>query len=318
MWSRSSPGSGWCTSMPARPSRCRSTTLDRPHRAARRRDVGAPRAGGPPLRRAARELLGLRRARAPVEARARRAAGRDLPHPRPGQGGRGGRRRPRAAGARRAGDHQLHRSDPRVDGGRARAARRPLRRRSRPHRDRPAGGRPRDLQPGRTGGPGGRARALDLDDRPALLFVGRIQPLKGARLAVKTLAALEDPRAVLLVVGGPSGAAGTAELEALHGLARSLGVFDQVRFVPPQPHERLATFYRAADVCLVPEPHGVLRARRARGRRVRHAGRRRRRRRPALPRRRRQHRVPRRRPGPGRLRGPGRRCSCRMRISRAR
>ncbi len=105
------------------------------------------------------------------------------------------------------------------------------------------------------GGPGAReaARAaLDLDDRPALLFVGRIQPLKGARLAVKTLAALGDPRAVLLVVGGPSGVAGTAELEALHGLARSLGVFDQVRFVPPQPHERLATFYRAADVCLVP------------------------------------------------------------------
>lgn len=104
-------------------------------------------------------------------------------------------------------------------------------------------------------GPGARAAAraaLDLDDRPVLLFVGRIQPLKGARLAVRTLAALNDTRAVLLVVGGPSGPAGTAELEALHRLARTLGVLDQVRFVPPQPHERLATFYRAADVCLVP------------------------------------------------------------------
>jgi D-inositol-3-phosphate glycosyltransferase len=103
--------------------------------------------------------------------------------------------------------------------------------------------------------PDGRAAAraaLDLDDGPALLFVGRIQPLKGARLAVRTLAALDDPRAVLLVVGGPSGAAGAAELEELHRLARSLGVLDQVRFVPPQPHERLAMFYRAVDVCLVP------------------------------------------------------------------
>ncbi len=103
--------------------------------------------------------------------------------------------------------------------------------------------------------PGGRAAAraaLDLDDGPALLFVGRIQPLKGARLAVRTLAALDDPRAVLLVVGGPSGLAGAGELEELHRLARALGVFEQVRFVPPQPHERLATFYRAVDVCLVP------------------------------------------------------------------
>lgn len=106
-----------------------------------------------------------------------------------------------------------------------------------------------------SGGAGGRAAAraaLDLDDRPVLLFVGRIQPLKGARLAVRTLAALDHPRAVLLVVGGPSGPDGPSELEELHRLARSHGVLDQVRFVPPQPHERLATFYRAADVCLVP------------------------------------------------------------------
>ena len=54
------------------------------------------------------------------------------------------------------------------------------------------------------------------------------------------------------MVGGPSGPEGSSELEALHRLARELGVLDQVRFVPPQPHERLATFYRAADVCLVP------------------------------------------------------------------
>ena len=105
------------------------------------------------------------------------------------------------------------------------------------------------------GGAGGRAAAraaLDLDDRPVLLFVGRIQRLKGARLAVRTLAALNNPQALLLVVGGPSGSDGPSELEELHRLARAHGVLDQVRFVPPQPHERLATFYRAADVCLVP------------------------------------------------------------------
>jgi D-inositol-3-phosphate glycosyltransferase len=94
--------------------------------------------------------------------------------------------------------------------------------------------------------------ALDLGDHPTLLFVGRIQPLKGADLAVRTLAALDHPRAVLLVVGGPSGADGPAELERLHRLVREHDLTGRVRFVPPQPHERLATFYRAADVCLVP------------------------------------------------------------------
>jgi D-inositol-3-phosphate glycosyltransferase len=88
-------------------------------------------------------------------------------------------------------------------------------------------------------------------ERPVLLFVGRIQPLKGADLALGCLAEL--PEAVtLVVVGGPSGADGPAELERLHALACTLGVADRVRWVPPQPHEALADWYRAADVCLVP------------------------------------------------------------------
>ncbi len=103
--------------------------------------------------------------------------------------------------------------------------------------------------------PGDRGRArreLGLEDRPTLLFVGRIQPLKGADLAVETLAALDDPRAVLVIVGGPSGEHGEHELARLHDLTHELGVARQVRFVEPQPHHRLPAFYRAADVCLVP------------------------------------------------------------------
>jgi D-inositol-3-phosphate glycosyltransferase len=94
--------------------------------------------------------------------------------------------------------------------------------------------------------------ALGLTDGTALLFAGRLQPLKGAGLAVRTLAELDDPGAVLLIVGGPSGPDGETELARIHGLVRSLGLTNQVRFVPPQPHERLARFYRAVDVCLVP------------------------------------------------------------------
>jgi D-inositol-3-phosphate glycosyltransferase len=107
-------------------------------------------------------------------------------------------------------------------------------------------------------GPGDRRqarRALGLlDTGPLLLFVGRIQPLKGAAVAVGTLASLrhDHPDARLVVVGGPSGPQGEAEVERLAALVDALDLGSRVSFVPPRPHELLSTYYRAADVCLVP------------------------------------------------------------------
>jgi D-inositol-3-phosphate glycosyltransferase len=95
-------------------------------------------------------------------------------------------------------------------------------------------------------------RALRLGEGPVLLFVGRIQPLKGVDLAVEALARLEAPRATLLVVGGPSGPEGEDELMRMHALVEDLGLESRVRFIPPQAHETLATYYQAADVCIVP------------------------------------------------------------------
>jgi D-inositol-3-phosphate glycosyltransferase len=87
---------------------------------------------------------------------------------------------------------------------------------------------------------------------PVLLFVGRIQPLKGLDVAVQALAELDDPDAVLVVVGGASGVGGQAEYERIVKLAAALGVTERVRFADPQPHYMLSTFYRAADAVLVP------------------------------------------------------------------
>jgi len=107
-------------------------------------------------------------------------------------------------------------------------------------------------------GPGDRdqaRRALDLPRRgPLLLFVGRIQPLKGVSVAVCSLHALsrDHPDANLVVVGGPSGPQGEAEVERTFALVGELGLEDRVIFVPPRPHELLSTYYRAADMCLVP------------------------------------------------------------------
>jgi D-inositol-3-phosphate glycosyltransferase len=103
--------------------------------------------------------------------------------------------------------------------------------------------------------PGDRAAArhrLGVDAPRMLLFVGRIQPLKGIDLAVRTLAVLDDPKTALVVVGGPSGTDGTRELHSARQLADDLGVADRIRWVRPQRHDHLADYYRAADVCIVP------------------------------------------------------------------
>lgn len=98
----------------------------------------------------------------------------------------------------------------------------------------------------------GARAALGLGSHPVLLFVGRIQPLKGVTVAIETLALVQDPSAVLVLVGGPSGAQGEAELVRARALVDRLGLTGRVRFVDPQPHHLLSTYYRAADVCLVP------------------------------------------------------------------
>jgi D-inositol-3-phosphate glycosyltransferase len=99
---------------------------------------------------------------------------------------------------------------------------------------------------------GGARRALGLGPEPVLLFVGRIQPLKGLDVAVQTLAELRRQDAVLVVVGGASGAEGDGEVARIGALVDAHGLRDRVRFVPPQPHHILSTYYRAADVVLVP------------------------------------------------------------------
>jgi D-inositol-3-phosphate glycosyltransferase len=105
--------------------------------------------------------------------------------------------------------------------------------------------------------PGNRAQARRGLSLPAtgemLLFVGRIQPLKALSVAVAALAGLDrHPEAFLVVVGGPSGPQGAQELERIHKLIADLGLAGRVHFVPPQTHELLSSYYRAADVCVVP------------------------------------------------------------------
>lgn len=98
---------------------------------------------------------------------------------------------------------------------------------------------------------------LHMADVRLLLFVGRLQPHKGPDIAVRALAEAlaRDPDGtqdvVLAIVGGPSGAGG-AEIARLMDLAGALGVEERVMLFPPQPQVRLADFYAAAEVVLMP------------------------------------------------------------------
>ncbi|TMK96489.1 MAG: D-inositol-3-phosphate glycosyltransferase [Actinobacteria bacterium] len=103
-----------------------------------------------------------------------------------------------------------------------------------------------------------RAR-LHLANARLLLFVGRLQPFKGPEVAIRALAeaVARAPEAagdvILAVVGGSTGRdAEHDQATRLMELAADIGVSDRVVFFPPQPHERLADFYSAAEAVLVP------------------------------------------------------------------
>jgi D-inositol-3-phosphate glycosyltransferase len=111
--------------------------------------------------------------------------------------------------------------------------------------------RPRD------GRAAARARLGLPQDAVIPLFAGRIQPLKAPDVLIRAVAELLQAgpelrdRLVVPVVGGPSGS-GLARPEALHKLAARLGVSDVVRFQPPVDQTRLADWYRAANVLVMP------------------------------------------------------------------
>ncbi|GIF24264.1 D-inositol-3-phosphate glycosyltransferase [Actinoplanes tereljensis] len=96
-----------------------------------------------------------------------------------------------------------------------------------------------------------RARlGLPLSGR-IVAFVGRIQPLKAPDVLISALPFLTDPSATVVICGGPSGT-GLERPSSLIELAASLGVSDQVLFLPPQTGDDLANLYRCADLVAVP------------------------------------------------------------------
>ena len=90
--------------------------------------------------------------------------------------------------------------------------------------------------------------------KPVILYVGRLDPLKGLDILLRAVARLDDPAGVrLVVVGGDRGSA--SERERLEGLVRDLGLDGVVRFIGPVAHRQLPWYFSAATVTVVPSYH---------------------------------------------------------------
>jgi D-inositol-3-phosphate glycosyltransferase len=93
--------------------------------------------------------------------------------------------------------------------------------------------------------------ALRLNGKKMVLFVGRIEPLKGVDILLAAAAQLGGESDFQVFIVGGDGTA-SAEMRRLQGLASELGVSGRVSFLGPVDHDRLPLFYNAADICVVP------------------------------------------------------------------
>ena len=92
---------------------------------------------------------------------------------------------------------------------------------------------------------------LGLNGEKVLLYVGRIEPLKGLELLLHTAAQLQTFEQIrVLVVGG--GVGRDQEIDRLRELAKSLNVDKVFDFIGRVDQQDLPLYYNAADVCVVP------------------------------------------------------------------
>ena len=104
------------------------------------------------------------------------------------------------------------------------------------------------------GDQGAARAALGLDDRPRLLYVGRLAPIKGLETLLDGMARLRaaGSRAQLCIVGGDADEPLDGHEGELRARLSRLDLRDTVTFVGAQPQERLRAWYVAADATVLP------------------------------------------------------------------
>jgi D-inositol-3-phosphate glycosyltransferase len=90
-----------------------------------------------------------------------------------------------------------------------------------------------------------------LDNGKIILYVGRIDPLKGIANLIKAFSFLRDEQYIrLAIIGG--GESSREETAHLIELAQELGVEDRIIFTGTVKQDRMPLYYSAADVCVIP------------------------------------------------------------------
>ena len=93
--------------------------------------------------------------------------------------------------------------------------------------------------------------SLGLNGEKILLYVGRVEPIKGLDLLVETAAQMDSEDGVRMIVVGAD-VNGDREMDRVRQLAREKDLEDKIDFVGQVDHDDLPLYYNAADVCVVP------------------------------------------------------------------
>lgn len=94
-------------------------------------------------------------------------------------------------------------------------------------------------------------RHLGLNSDKVILFVGRIEPLKGIDLLLQAMNYLKDTLNLrLIIIGGD--ARSQYEMERVKRIYQDLNIQHPVTFQELVKQERLPYYYSAADVCVIP------------------------------------------------------------------
>jgi len=94
-------------------------------------------------------------------------------------------------------------------------------------------------------------KQLGFADERIILFVGRIEPLKGIDQLLKAMPYLHHgQRPRLVIIGGDKQS--EQEMERLWQLSRDLDIEDSITFLGLIKYEQMPDVYSAADVCVIP------------------------------------------------------------------
>ncbi len=83
-----------------------------------------------------------------------------------------------------------------------------------------------------------------------LMYVGRVERLKGIEILIQAVAGMEEEDDVTLLIVG--GADSDPERQRLEQVVGRLGIAERVRFLPSVKQDQLPEYYSAADVCVFP------------------------------------------------------------------